>query len=286
MRFFCVTPCLNAETYIEVTLRSVVEQTAFRTSNHDLIYVIQDGGSTDQTVVIARSIIAEYAAVESSCLNIQLNSASDTGMYDAIRRGFVAGPEADIYSYINAGDYYSSHAFDVVAEIFSAPFVHLLTGLEVAYNEAGHLIEAKLPQEYRRRLMLSGLYGSVLPFVQQESTFWDCCLHQQIDFARFGQQRFAGDFYLWRTFMETTPLYIVSAWLGGFRVHEGQLSDRFMAQYLQEVAALAQKPGLLDYGLAYWDRYAKYLPERIKRRFKRQTFEYDHRRKKYGLIGN
>ena len=283
MKFYCVTPCLNAEKYIEETMLSVLTQTILKKQEHSLLYTIQDGGSTDSTVEIINRVISRFSGHEN--IQIHCHSESDSGMYDALARGFENGKDCDIYSYINAGDYYSPHAFDVVSDILSRDKVHFLTGINSWYNKRGHLIRFELPFEYNKNLLLKGFYGTVLPFVQQESTFWDNSIHQEIDLNTLGKFELAGDFYLWKTFISKTPLYIVSAWLGGFKYHAGQLSSKCGEKYSAEMSKLSLTPNAFDYLLAYTHKAIWHLPNRIKKKLSTHTFEYDHDHEMYRLIG-
>ena len=281
MRFYCVTPCLNSEKYIEQTMTSVLDQTIFQDKNFSLFYTIRDGGSTDGTVDIIKRVITKHSIGEN--IEVIYYSEKDSGMYDALSKGFEYGMKSNIFSYINAGDYYSPHAFEIVSDIFMKNQVHFLTGLNISYNEKGHLINCSLPFEYDKNLLLKGFYGSFFPFVQQESTFWDATVHQKIEWNQLRTFKFAGDFYLWRTFINFTPLYIVSAWLGGFTSHDGQLTSKFMNEYKAEMKSLTLSPNAFDYLSAFIHKILWYIPNRIKKKLSPHTFEYDNVYHEYRL---
>jgi len=71
----------------------------------------------------------------------------------------------------------------------------------------------------RAHLFACGAYGRMLPFVQQESTFWRRELHQHLDLQELSRLRYAGDAYLWTAFSRRAKLHVVQAALGGFRFH-------------------------------------------------------------------
>jgi len=281
MKFYCVTPCLNAENLIEDTMFSVLTQTIFNEQKCSLCYTFRDGGSSDATFDKIQQIAQKFSHHK----NIQIHyySEKDSGMYDALAKGFEGETDSDVYSYINAGDYYSRHAFEIVFEIFTQYQVHFLTGINTFYNEKGHLINFCLPFEYNKNLLLKGFYGTILPFVQQESTFWHKRVHQKIDFNELRTFKYAGDFYLWKTFINHAPLYIVSAWLGGFKYHANQLSSLFMNEYKAEMKNISLQPTVFDYLLAYIHKSFQYLPNRIQMKLRDHLFEYDHSRQKYCL---
>ena len=218
--------------------------------------------------------------------NIQINyySENDSGMYDALAKGFESERDtSDIYSYINAGDYYSQYAFEIVAEIFDHNHVHFITGINCWYNEKSHLIHFSFPFSYNKNLLLKGYYGTVLPHIQQESTFWGCKVHKKIDLNKLRECRLAGDYYLWKTFIKDTPLYIVSACLGGFKYHKGQLSSKFADEYKEEIASIAITPAPLDYLIAYVYKIMNNVPVAIKKKLSSHTFEYDNGHQVYKL---
>jgi glycosyltransferase involved in cell wall biosynthesis len=280
MRFCCITPCLNAEAYIEHTIRSVVAQSAFAGGTNQLHYIIQDGGSADKTVEKARSLAEDYA--DNPNISIVIYSEKDRGMYDALGRALQKLPAGDICSYINAGDYYSPHAFEIVAELFTQHNLTFLTGLRCVYNDRNHLINCTLPYRYRKTLLLAGFYGTILPSIQQESTFWDFSLNAGIDYEILSSIRLAGDYYLWKTFIQAAPLYIVSAHLGGFKIHREQLSEKYRREYIRELRSLADKPGVLDYLIACIDKILWYTPNGVKKRCSAdQIYQYDFKASAY-----
>lgn len=195
-------------------MRSVLSQTLLKTGEHELHYVVQDGGSSDKTLDIASRIANEFSDYKN--IVVKIHSEADNGMYEALSKGFRSLSRADIYHYINAGDYYSPYAFEFVFEVFSEHTIQFLTGLECEYNDKNHLINARLPFSYNKSLLLSGMYGTILPFIQQESTFWHYELQKLIDLEALGKMNFAGDFILWRTFIEHTKFYIVNCISGRF----------------------------------------------------------------------
>jgi len=266
--FRIVTPCLNAERLVGETMKSVLEQSALESGRVRLEYWIVDGGSTDRTVEIARSHRSDA---------VHVISEPDRGMYDALVKG-LRGASAGVSAYLNAGDLYSRQAFDAVLDVFDSRRVKWLTGMEVAYNEKSQVIHVALPYRYRARLFQCGAYGTILPFLQQESTFWDSSLNARIDFERLGRFRYAGDYYLWHTFSSFEPLVIAQAHLGGFRVHPGQMSRVHMDLYLEEMLSICRRATPLDYALALADRVVWSSPVRVKKALNREgLFRYDPR---------
>ena len=173
MRFTVITPCYNAARYIKETIQSVLAQSAVVSGRVELEYWVIDGGSSDGT----QDIALQYAD-----RGVRLVSAPDNGMYDALAKGFERAT-GEICCYINAGDYYHCAAFDVVADVMQSPSVQWLTGMYIIYNERSHVVLAQQPKRRPRDWIRRGFYGTVLPHIQQESTFWRTALLQDIDLA-------------------------------------------------------------------------------------------------------
>jgi len=274
MKFCCVTPCLNAERYIEEALLSLLTQSIFVDEKNQLFFNIIDGGSTDNTKRIVKKIIDRYS--NQSNLYINYIIEPDSGMYDALVKGFRLSPDCDVYSYLTASDYYSPYAFEIVADIFSHNSdIHFLTGRIIGYNEKGHMIYSRLPFNYNKNLFIKGFYGTILPFVQQQSTFWDKLAHREINLSKLRCFKLAGDYFMWSSIIKKFPLYIVNTWLGGFRIHKGQLSSKFFDQYKQEMISISLSPQLLDYIFAYLNKICWHLPDHIKEKISSHILSYD-----------
>jgi hypothetical protein len=171
---------------------------------------------------------------------VEIESVADDGMYDALAKAWDAAPEADAYHYLNAGDLVAPEAASIVARAMSREGVDWLTGMQVVVNEYDAVVRAALPFDYDSRLFYAGVYGRVLPHIQQESTFWSNRLQRTLDFDSLRAFRLAGDQFLWSSFFRFAPLFTVRAFLGAFRLHEGQLSERFASEYLAEAKGLGQ----------------------------------------------
>jgi glycosyltransferase involved in cell wall biosynthesis len=270
MRISIVTPCFNAEQSIADTIHSILGQRALESEQVELEYIVVDGKSTDGTVAIVEKLLAnvKYA---------RIISEKDKGMYDALVKGFKLCT-GDVCCYINAGDYYSPFALNLVAHLFKKPSVHWLTGMRILYNHVGQVVHWKVPFRYRSRFFECGMYTHRrLGFLQQESTFWDRNLLQHVDLDRLAHFRYAGDFFLWWTFAQHAKLVIAATHLGGFRQHDNQLSSNANA-YMDEIAPLIRHPRISEQLIAAFDRLMWYTNTRIKKRFNsHQLFVYDFR---------
>jgi glycosyltransferase involved in cell wall biosynthesis len=266
-----VTPCLNGAPYIRETVESVLHNSAVVEGAIGLQYIFCDGSSTDGTQDIVETI---FAASDAGNVELELLSEPDGGMYDALVKG-LARCKGDICCYVNADDFFAPKSFEIVRHVFRTYQVRWLTGMHVFYNERSHVVGAETPFRYQERLIRCGLYGTVLPAIQQESTFWDAGLHALLDLERLSRIKVAGDYYMWKQFSQAHPLYVVEAWLGGFRYRRGQLTER-MDRYLDEMSSIREQPGPADYARALVDKMLWHLPTHWKKRLNpRFLFVFD-----------
>lgn len=271
-----ITPCFNSEKYIEETVESILKQTALLSQRAELEYIICDGNSSDRTLSIVESAIQVVESNYIKHINIKLISESDSGMYSALAKGLklVTG---DIIAYLNAGDYYHKCAFDVVLDIFETKDVNWLTGYKVAYNQQSHFVGAVLPYKYRKRFFDCGFYIKQLPCVQQESTFWNSKLNAVLDYEALAKFKYAGDYYLWSQFAKAENLYIIEAYLGGFKHQAGQISED-LESYYAEVKNICSTPRIDDWILAYIDKLIWHTSSRIKKVCNPQNlFRFNHK---------
>ncbi|MCF8069388.1 MAG: glycosyltransferase [Desulfobacterales bacterium] len=275
-----ITPCLNSEHLIAETIQSVISNKAVVRNNVNLEYIICDGNSSDHTVQIVENM---FSKIQQKNISTQIICEKDSGLYDALAKGLKKA-SGNFISYINAGDLYSPHAFEIVSDIFNMYPVKWLTGLRVSYNEKSHLKGSFLPYTYRNRLIQTGLYSDqILPFIQQESTFWHYSLNNLIDYDMLRKFNYAGDYYLWNKFSQKEKLYIVEAWLGGFKTHRYQLSEQIQS-YHNEMNKIATNPNFFDYMIALFDKILWQSPATVKRYINRKTlFRFDPKQLNYKL---
>jgi hypothetical protein len=203
-------------------------------------------------------------------------------MYDALAKGLQRAT-GDVVAYLNAGDVYHPAAFDVLSDVFESDRTEWVTGISVLLNPHGQVFRVRVPFRYRSSLIRAGIYGGGgLPFIQQESTFWSKRLNATIDFARLRAFKYAGDFFLWKSFAAAAPLTIVESFLGAFRVHPGQMSEN-MAAYRRELREAADRPRLIDHVVAALDLPVWYAPSWVKKALNpRDMLRWDRQRRAWG----
>jgi glycosyltransferase involved in cell wall biosynthesis len=177
-----------------------------------LLYVVQDGGSTDGSAEIIARFADRLHAWE---------CAADRGQADAIRKGFdklvgTLGPD-DVMAWLNSDDLLAPGALAAVGRFFAAhPTVDAVYGhrivIDAADREVGRWV---LPHHKAEKLRW-------IDYVPQETLFWRRRAYDLtggID-ASF---HFALDWDLLLRFQDA-GLRIVRLpyFLGAFRVHEAQ----------------------------------------------------------------
>ncbi|MCL1946744.1 MAG: glycosyltransferase [Chitinivibrionia bacterium] len=219
-----VTPCFNSDKYLEETILSVLGQ-----NYPNLEYIIIDGGSTDKTV----EIIKKYQAKLSFWI-----SEKDSGMYDAIQKGFNKST-GEIMAYINSDDIYHKKSFYIVSEIFSKNSeIKWLSGATTHIDEYGRGVNCAESRKFTRFDFLSGDFQ----WIQQESCFFRRELYDKAGGYIDVSLRFAGDFELWIRFFRYERLYVANTLIGAFRVRSSnQLSLDNMDKYLSEVDRVLKK---------------------------------------------
>ena len=186
-----ITVVFNGADYLEDTIKSVIEQ-----KFDNVEYIIIDGGSTDATLEIIRRY--EHA------IDYWV-SEPDSGMYDALRKGFLTA-SGDLMGYLNAGDIYTNTTLQSVVDFFKDTGKKWFTGMRSVCNELNFVTSVDLPFRYKSNLIRQGIYGRNLPYIQQESTFWHRNMLSCVDMDTFGGLRLAGDYYLWFCFSQHESL--------------------------------------------------------------------------------
>jgi hypothetical protein len=234
--FHIAVPYLDKDEHRErlaTTLASIVNQTVLRDGSASLTVTVASAGAGSE---LDLWLAARFA-------DVTLDQAPDSGMYDALARVF-RGSTADFFGWLGAGDSYECAAFSIVIE--NAPEnptqePYWITGLMRGRRSDGAVVRSFLPFRYRKRFFDAGIYGTSLPTIQQESTFWNRQLHEHIEFDRWRRFRLAGDFYLWHTFSQYSEPVVVEAALGSFTWHGDNQSQDY-DEYLAELRSISRRP--------------------------------------------
>jgi len=198
-----VTPSFHQGRFLDRTIYSVVSQ-----HYPALEYVVQDGGSSDETVDVLRRFAPLLTRWESDV---------DTGQADAINRGF-EGTTGTIMAWLNSDDLLLPGALAYVARHFvDHPEVDVIYGHRLLIDENDARIGAWVLPPH------SDLALTIHDFVPQETLFW----RRHIWDAAGGKVddgfRYALDWDLLLRFRDAgARIERLPRYLGAFRVHDGQ----------------------------------------------------------------
>ena len=189
--------------FLDRTIYSVVTQ-----NYPSLEYVVQDGGSTDNTVDVLRRFDRLLTA---------WTSEQDAGQADAINRGF-ARTNGEIMAWLNSDDLLLPGTLAVVAGYFAQhPEVDVVYGNRVMIDESDGQIGAwVLPKHDDRALTLAD-------YVPQETLFWRRRIWNAVGGFVDTEFKFAVDWDLLLRFRHAGAKIVhVPRFLGAFRVHADQ----------------------------------------------------------------
>lgn len=230
-----VTPSYNQGKYIESTIRCVLLQ-----GYNNIEYIIIDGGSTDESV----EIIKKYQQWIKYWV-----SEKDSGMYEAINKGFKQGT-GEIMGWSPTGDLYEPGALYKIGNIFKQKknINWLTSSYKITIDEKGNEISRYTVEGFNRDLFYKGvnsMTGSIDAryMIQQQSTFWRKYLWESAGAYVDESMRGAGDFELWSRFYKKEILYTAQFPIGIFRSHTGQESVKNRENMIQEIEMAFIKSG-------------------------------------------
>ena len=197
-----VTPSFNQGRIIGQTIESVLGQGYPR-----LRYAVVDGGSTDGTVDVLRTVGRE--------LSFWVSEA-DSGQSHALVKGFNQ-IDGDIMGYLNSDDMLMPGALRFVGSYFAShPSVDVIYGHRVVIDEDGREVGRwVLPRHHEEAIRH-------FDYVPQETLFWRRSLYESVGGVNQSFQ-FAMDWDLLLRFIRAGARFRrVPYFLGCFRLHDAQ----------------------------------------------------------------
>jgi glycosyltransferase involved in cell wall biosynthesis len=194
-----VTPSYNQARFLEITMRSVLEQ-----DYAHIEYIVVDGGSTDGS----RDLLEKYSRRLSWWV-----SEKDRGQTDAINKGF-ARARGDVLAWLNSDDTYQPGAVREAVDFLQAnPQVGLVYGDASYIDENGRVI-GRFPaaQTDYRRLREGYVH------IPQQSAFFRANLWRKVG-PLDASFYFAMDYDLWVRLAREAPLVYHPRLWANFRLH-------------------------------------------------------------------
>ena len=240
-----VTPSFQQARFLERTLHSVVGQ-----GYPALEYIVQDGGSTDETLEILERYEGALAVWATE---------RDNGQADAINRGF-AHSIGEIMAYLNSDDLLLPGALAYVACYFEEhPELDVVYGDRLMIdNEDGEIGAWILPDHDDTILTLAD-------YVPQETLFWRRRIWDKSGGFLDRSFGYALDWDLLLRFRDAhATMAHLPRFLGAFRVHDEQKTTAIDALGVEECSRLRERvhgrPVMLDEVL---DRQRPYMRRHI-----------------------
>jgi glycosyltransferase involved in cell wall biosynthesis len=214
-RISIAVPSLNQGRFLRTALQSLVDQ-----DYPELEVIVQDGGSTDDSIATAREFVDAYPET------IRLDVFNDSGPAQAINRA-LATATGEIFGFLHADDRLLPGCLRRVAsEVDPARGRHVVFGRSAFVSEEGVPYGgAEAPADYRGRYHLLAVWRSGDPSISHASVFW----HRRVSERCGGfDERFtdAVDYLQWCGFSRHFRFHRVDAVWTAVRVHDGSLSAR------------------------------------------------------------
>jgi glycosyltransferase involved in cell wall biosynthesis len=200
-----VTPSYQQGTYLERTLRSVLDQ-----QYPALEYVVVDGGSTDATLDILRRYDGSLT---------RWVSEPDRGQADAVSKGFLQ-TSGEIMAYLNSDDLLLPNSLTTVGGYFADhPEVDVVYGHRIIIDEADREINRWILPKHDPAAL------AWIDWIPQETLFWRRSAWEAVGGIDTTFQ-FALDWDLLLRF-QSAGLRIerINRFIGAFRFHPGQKSN-------------------------------------------------------------
>ena len=196
-----ITPSFNQATYLEATIKSVLEQ-----RYPHIEYIIMDGGSTDGSVDVIKKYEGRIAAWVSE---------QDKGQTDAINKGFNRA-KGDILAWINSDDTYANPnaVADAVNFLVAQPVVAMVYADCNFIDEQGKIIGKFASRQTDYAKLRTGYVH-----IPQQTMFFRAKYWKELG-PLDPSFYFAMDYDLWVRIAKHAPLhYLPGKTWANFRIH-------------------------------------------------------------------
>jgi len=219
---FIVTPSFNQASFLERTLKSVLDQ-----NYPALKYVIQDGGSSDNTPELIKRYESQLYFSESK---------KDNGQSHALNLGFNRG-SGNIMAYLNSDDLLLPGSLHYVARYFQDhPEVDVVYGHRVLIDEHDQEIGRWILPEHDEKVL------TFADYIPQETLFWRKSIWDKVGACIDEQFCFAMDWDLLLRFQKAGARFKrLPRFLGAFRIHSHQKTSSIINKVGEKEMQLLRK---------------------------------------------
>jgi glycosyltransferase involved in cell wall biosynthesis len=226
-RISLVTPSFNQNRFLELTLRSVIEQ-----EYPDLEYIVIDGGSSDGSVETIERYQKHLTYWESK---------KDTGPGDALNKGF-SRTTGEVMGWLNADDVYLPRALSIVGSVFQThPQIDWLTSGSINISEDGRVFQVQPARKHYSPWVQIFNYSPP----PQHCTFWRRRLWEKAG-SRVTEATPYMDCELWLRFYEHNRPYLLDTVLAAWRLHHRSFSMKNVDAFYRNMGE-AHQPFLREY---------------------------------------
>lgn len=220
IRISVITPSFNQASFLEGTLRSVLDQ-----AYPALEYIVCDGGSTDGSAALIERYSHQLA---------WWYSAPDNGQTAAINTGF-SRATGEVVGWLNSDDLLLPGSLEAIGRAFEDPGVQAICGWCVTIDEAGQPVSQRVYPQPTRDVLLKR------SFLPQPTVWWR---RELLD--RFGMLdeslKMCMDYDYWTRLAEAGIVpKLQRRFLAAFRRHEQQKTSGRNATWQAEEQAIRDR---------------------------------------------
>ncbi len=237
MHFSIITPSFNQRAFLRQTADTVLSQTG----DFELSWTVIDGGSTDGSVELLKSI---------SDPRLRWTSEPDRGQADAVNKGLQLA-DGDLIGWLNSDDLYAPGALAAVAVAFAAnPSAGWLVGQADIIDADGREIRSVVTR-YKNRGLARYSRKSLLRenCISQPAVFWRRELGQRVGPLDITLHH-AMDYDLWLRFAAIGDPIVLPKVLAHFRIHrQSKTGTQVRQRFAEDCAVAARHAGTDRMGL-------------------------------------
>lgn len=234
-RISIAVPSFNQGQFIGETLQSLVDQ-----DYPDLEVIVQDGGSTDGAVEIARKFADRWPHV------FRVHVEKDRGHAHAVNLAFRKST-GEILGYLNTDDtLYPGCLHRVAREIDPARGRHIVFGRSLFTGEGSPYVGLEHPAEFRGHFDLLAVWRRGHCRIPQPSTFWHRTVYETC--GDFDERYNHGlDYLQWCRFSRRFAFHKVDALWSTYRMHPASVSSNKTEQEWLDI--------MIAYSRMHWGRW-------------------------------
>ncbi|MFA5158284.1 MAG: glycosyltransferase family 2 protein [Patescibacteria group bacterium] len=221
-----VTPSFNQGEFISDTYDSILKQKV----TAPIEYIVNDGGSTDDTVKISKEYAKKFAR---KGIDFKFTSQKDKGQSDAINKGWKKA-QGEIITYLNSDDYYEPDTLQKIIDFFdkNKKYKWAYGGWNFV-TRSGKSYKKVLPPKYDKRKLLDWCN------ISQPSTFFKRELLEEFGYLNV-DMHLTMDYDLWLRFATKCQPGVMNFVISNMRYYADAKSGSRTKEHLKASFALSK----------------------------------------------